>query len=101
MKNLNYLNKYRQDVRHIYGTNGDEYNGAFKIYVNGRSFFVIASNVGAPDRRRRVGTRQRHAMQPETENLSDLGRNVCDQGYVLRRRRMGRRISPFKIRLCE
>ena len=72
MKNLNYLNKYRQDVRHIYGTNGDEYNGAFKIYVNGRSFFVIASNGGG------VGTRQRHAMQPETENLSDLGRNVCD-----------------------
>lgn len=39
MKNLNYLNQYRQDVRHIYGTNGDEYNGAFKVYVNGRSFF--------------------------------------------------------------
>lgn len=25
MKNLNYLNKYCQDVRHIYGTNGDEH----------------------------------------------------------------------------
>lgn len=30
MKNLNYLNKYRQDVRHIYGTNGDEYTAPSK-----------------------------------------------------------------------
>lgn len=46
MKNLNYLNKYRQDVRHIFGNNGDEHNGAFKVFVNGRSFYVIASNGG-------------------------------------------------------
>ena len=46
MKNLNYLNKYRLDVRHIYGNSGDEHNGAFKVFVNGRSFFVIASNGG-------------------------------------------------------
>jgi hypothetical protein len=46
MKNLNYLNQYRLDVRHIFGSNGDEHNGAFKVFVNGRSFFVIASNGG-------------------------------------------------------
>ena len=46
MKNLNYLNQYRLDIRHIFGSNGDEHNGAFKVFVNGRSFFVIASNGG-------------------------------------------------------
>lgn len=49
MKNLNYLNKYRLDARRIYGSNGDERNGAFKVFVNGRSFLVIASNGGGWD----------------------------------------------------
>ena len=46
MKNLNYLNQYRQDARRLYGTNGDEHNGVFKVFVNGRPFLVIASNGG-------------------------------------------------------
>ena len=46
MKNLNYLNQYRQDARRLYGTNGDEHNGVFKVFANGRSFLVIASNGG-------------------------------------------------------
>lgn len=49
MKNLNYLNKYRVDARHIFGSAGDEHNGVFKVFVSGRSFMVIASNGGGWD----------------------------------------------------
>ena len=49
MKNLNYLNKYRVDARHIFGSTGDEHNGVFKVFVGGRSFMVIASNGGGWD----------------------------------------------------
>lgn len=43
MKNLSYLNKYRES---LWGNLGDSKSGAFKIYVNGKSFFVIASSDG-------------------------------------------------------
>lgn len=43
MKDLHYLDKYRVP---IYGSMGDGGNGAFKVFVNGKSFFVIASNGG-------------------------------------------------------
>lgn len=46
MKDLHTLDQYRVDMRHIYGTMGDEGNGCFKVYVDGRSFFCIASNGG-------------------------------------------------------
>lgn len=48
MKNLHTLDKYRQSDREIQarGMNGDSGNGVFKVHVNGRSFFVIASNGG-------------------------------------------------------
>ena len=46
MKDLHTLDKYRVDERRIFGAVGDEGNGAFKVYINGRSFFVIASNNG-------------------------------------------------------
>lgn len=49
MKNLNYLNRYRVDARHIFGSTGDEHNGVFKVFVGGRSFMVIASNGGGWD----------------------------------------------------
>ena len=51
MKDLTYLEKYRQrkDELMIYGTNGDSGNGIFKLYVNNRSFRVIASNGGGWD----------------------------------------------------
>ena len=48
MKDLNTLNKYRlrdQELK-LYGCNGDSGNGCFKVYVSGRSFYVIASNGG-------------------------------------------------------
>lgn len=46
MKDLHTLDKYRVDLRHVYGTMGDGGNGAFKVFVHGKSFNVIASNGG-------------------------------------------------------
>ena len=48
MKDLHTLDKYRQsgDEIRLYGIAGDSGNGIFKVYVNGRSFRVIASNGG-------------------------------------------------------
>ena len=48
MRDLNTLNKYRQYKRELqgYGCNGDGGNGIFKVYVGGKSFYVIASNGG-------------------------------------------------------
>ena len=46
MKDLSHLEKYRckEDELRVYGALGDNKNGIFKVYINGRSFFVIASN---------------------------------------------------------
>ena len=51
MKDLNGLNKYRlKDYeRRLYHMNGDSGNGVFKVFVAGRSFFVVASNGGGWD----------------------------------------------------
>ena len=51
MKDLNTLNQYRQwsRERQQYGVNGDGGNGIFKVYVEGKSFNVIASNGGGWD----------------------------------------------------
>ena len=46
MKDLHTLDKYRVDLRHVYGTMGDGGNGAFKVFVHGKSFNCIASNGG-------------------------------------------------------
>lgn len=48
MKDLHTLDKYRltDHERKYYGTVGDGGNGCFKVYVDGRWFFVIASNGG-------------------------------------------------------
>lgn len=48
MKNLLQYNCYRLEEaeKKIYGISGDSGNGVFKIFINGRSFFVIASNGG-------------------------------------------------------
>ena len=44
MRDLHALDKWRLDVRKYCGSNGDDKNGAFKIFVNGRALFCIASN---------------------------------------------------------
>lgn len=44
MKNLHTLDNYRVDKRELFGTLGDEGNGAFKVFVHGKSFNCIASN---------------------------------------------------------
>lgn len=48
MKDLHTLDKYRQKdaERSIYGMSGNKENGCFKVFVNGRSFFVVASSGG-------------------------------------------------------
>lgn len=45
MKNLNHLDKYRQKYP-TGGPIGDEKNGAFKVFVNGKAFYTIASSAG-------------------------------------------------------
>lgn len=48
MKNLTTLEKYRLRDKEIelYGISGDSGNGIFKVFVNGKSFWCIASNGG-------------------------------------------------------
>lgn len=46
MKDLHTLDQYRVDLRPLYSTVGDDKNGAFKVFVQGKSFNVIASNGG-------------------------------------------------------
>ena len=48
MRDLNTLNRFRLPAkeREAYGMHGDAYNGVFKVFVYGRSFFVIASSGG-------------------------------------------------------
>ena len=46
MKDLHKLDKYRVNTEKLYGWNGDSKNGAFKVYVGGKSFFCIASDGG-------------------------------------------------------
>ena len=48
MKDLHTLDKFRLSTFECaqFGINGDSGNGIFKVYVNGRSFKVIASNGG-------------------------------------------------------
>lgn len=41
MKNLNYLNQYRQQY---FGARGDEHNGCFLIPIDNKDFIVIASD---------------------------------------------------------
>ncbi len=51
MKNLHTLDKYRlRDAeRRVAGENGDAGCGCFKVYINGRSFFVVVSDGGGWD----------------------------------------------------
>lgn len=48
MKNLCSIEQYRlrDDEIAFFGVNGDEHNGIFRVFVNGKSFKVIASNGG-------------------------------------------------------
>lgn len=46
MKDLTYLDSCRVDMRRRYGSMGDAKNGAFKVFVGGKLFFVIASSGG-------------------------------------------------------
>ena len=56
MRDLHTLDKYRLTdyEKSVYGCRGDGKNGAFKVYVGGRSFFVIASHGGGSPKWARV-----------------------------------------------
>lgn len=51
MKNLDYLNYCRQrgKEKELYGINGDNHNGVFRVFVEGKGYNVIASNGGGWD----------------------------------------------------
>ena len=51
MRNLKELEKFRmrEQEKKYYGMYGDEWNGCFKVFAAGRSFFVIVSNGGGWD----------------------------------------------------
>ena len=51
MNDLRALDKYRETEteRQVYGVCGDHGNGCFKVFVGGKSFFVVASNGGGWD----------------------------------------------------
>lgn len=51
MKDLKELDAYRQkDIElGLWGTSGDSGNGCFKVFVKGKSFFVIATSEGGWD----------------------------------------------------
>ena len=80
MKNLLELKRFQikgSRVNQIYPLT--EHSGAFRVYIGGRSFDVIASvDEGG---RRGVGTRQR--VPPTQRQATDMGGNVRNQGYVL------------------
>lgn len=46
MRDLCTLDQYRVKDHPLYGTFGDSGNGCFKVFVHGKSFFVVASNGG-------------------------------------------------------
>lgn len=51
MRNLSHLEQYRRRDKEmqLYEAQGDDYNGIFKVFVKGKSFFVVASNGGGWD----------------------------------------------------
>lgn len=46
MRNLEKLNRYREPLK---GYMGNDHEGCFKIFLNGRAFFVVASTGGSWD----------------------------------------------------
>lgn len=77
MKNLLELKRFQikgSRVNQIYPLT--EHSGAFRVYIGGRSFDVIASvDEGG------LGTCQR--VPPTQRQAAYMGGNVRDQGYVL------------------
>lgn len=69
MRDLHTLDKYRdRDFGfRIHGGPGDAGNGAFKVYVREKSFFLHRQQ------RRGLGARQRVPLQPQTGDTAHLG----------------------------
>lgn len=85
MKDLTYLEKSRDREREkrIYGANGDQHNGIFKVFVAGRSFFCVVSDGGGWDNyRAKVNPYDKaHPNEPPRTYWSDWRR---DQAYRCR-----------------
>ena len=71
MKDLTPLEPYRlkDKEKEIYGVNGDNGNGVFKVYVSGKSFFVIASNGGGWDH---VSVHRPNGKMPTWEEMCSI-----------------------------
>lgn len=76
MKDLTYLEKYRdtQTERDYYHRRGDSGNGAFKVYVNGRSFFCIASNGGGWEHVSVSPANRKRKRAPTWEEMCEIKR---------------------------
>lgn len=85
MKDLHALDKYRQTdaERGRMGCNGDGGNGYFKVYVDGRSFFVVASNGGGWDHVSVSPCNQKRQLQPCTDPVPPVRRlSPGDTGWA-------------------
>ena len=71
MKDLTPLEPYRlkDKEKAIYGVNGDNGNGMFKVYVSGKSFLVIASNGGGWDH---VSVHRPNGKMPTWEEMCSI-----------------------------
>lgn len=74
MRDLNELNQYRlKDAEmRIYGIVGDSGNGCFKVFVGGRSFFVVASNGGGWDHVSVSPCNKKRKLCPTWEEMCEI-----------------------------
>ena len=76
MKDLHTLDKYRdRDFEYrIHGGPGDAGNGAFKVYVSGKSFFCIASNGGGWEHVSVSPANRKRTTAPTWEEMCEIKR---------------------------
>lgn len=68
------MDKFRlSDIEHrIAGTSGNDWNGCFKVYVKGKSFFVIASNCGGWEHVSVTPCNQKRKFCPTWEEMCEI-----------------------------
>lgn len=74
MKDLRGLDKYRlkREELSFYGVSGDDGNGMFKVFVNNRSFHVVAANGGGWDHVSVSPCNQKRETCPTWEEMSAI-----------------------------
>lgn len=78
MKDLTYLDSCRVDMRRYYGSMGDAKNGVFKVFVGGRSFFVIASSGDGWELDKQAGS----GSGVSTGTIHKLRKIVVKEGFL-------------------